>query len=337
LPARDRSEENAVNSKRILAALPAILLALSWSVNVSAQAYPSKPIRFIMPYPAGGSADIIGRMLAEKVTADMGQQVVVDNRPGAGSLIASELTAKSAPDGHTVILGGLASHVVAPALQGKKSPYDPITDFTPITLATKNPNVLCVNPAVPVKTIQEYIALAKSRDGQLIYASSGNGTSQHLSGTLLQQKTGIRLTHVPYRGGAPAIADLVGGHVPSMFITLPAPVAHIKAGRLRAIGITSDKRAAVLPDVPTIAESGVPGYAVTNWYGVWGPAKIPAQVAARLNQSFVKALGDPGLRSRLEASGAEPAPTSIREFDAFVKAENATWKPIISAAGLQVQ
>jgi tripartite-type tricarboxylate transporter receptor subunit TctC len=314
------------------------LLAIAMALGMApAGAFPTKPLRFIMPFPAGGAADIVGRLIADKLSADLGQQTVIDNRPGAGGSIAAEITARAAPDGHTFILGGLATHVVNPLMQGGKASYDPLRDFTPITLATKNPNVLCVHPGQPVKTVRDYIALAKAKQGQLIYASAGNGTSQHLSATLFEQMAGVRLSHVPYRGGPPAIADLVGGQVPSMFITLPAPVAHIQAGRLRAIAVTSDKRSPSLPDIPTIAESGLPGYSVSNWYGVWGPARLPAAVLARLNQSFVKALKQEDLVRRIDAGGAESVPGTPAEFDGFIRSEYQRWKPVIAAAGLKAQ
>ncbi|MDB5811414.1 MAG: hypothetical protein JWN94_3536 [Betaproteobacteria bacterium] len=301
------------------------------STLLHAQSYPSKPIRFIVPFAAGGSADIVARVLAPKLGEQLGQQIVIDNRAGASAIIGVEAGAKAPPDGYTVTLGGFSSHVIN-AFLFPKLPYDPIRDFVAITVMTRIPNVLSAHPSVPAKSIKELIAFAKSHPGQLTYATSGSGSSQHLSGVLLQKLSGISITHVPYRSGAPAVTDLLGGHVATMFATAPSVAPHIRSGRLRALGVTSATRSPALPDVPAIGEI-VKGYDIATYYSAHVPAGTSKEIVGKLYAALAKVLVTPDVKERLAADGAEVVANTPDEFAAQLKAEHARWGPLIRESG----
>ncbi len=313
-------------------ALPFLFALLP--IGVAAQAgYPSKPVRFIVPSAAGGGTDIIARSLAQKLSESLGQQFVVDNRPGAGQMIGIELAAKSAPDGYTLVMA--ASTLAINSIMFKKVSYDPVRDFAPITQAASLPNVLVVHPSLPVRTVRELIALARQRPGQINFASAGIGTSPQMSIELLKSMAGIDLVHFPYKGTTPGIVDLLAGEVTVMTPNVLTALPHIKAGKLRALAVTSARRSEALPDVPTIAESGLPGYDSTQWYGVLAPAGTPRGIVAKLHVEMVRALRLPDVRERLAADGAEPVGSTPEEFAAFIKSEIEKWARVATAAGIR--
>ena len=295
---------------------------------------PQKPIRWIVPFAAGGAADIVSRIITLKVGEILGVQVVVDNRGGASGIIGAEAGAKAAPDGYTVALGGLSSQVLNFYLF-EKLPYDP-RELTHVALLTLVPNVFTAHPSVPVKNVKEYLALAKARPGEMTYASSGVGSSQHLNAVVLQQMTGVKLTHVPYRSGAPAITDLLGGHVMSMFVTIPSGAPHMRAGRLRALAVASGQRSQALPDVPSIGET-VKGYDMTTWYSLHAPPKTPRQIVLTINAAVNAALNDPEVRRKLTDDGAILKPMSPEEFTAFFNKEFERWGPVIRQSGIKAE
>lgn len=300
-----------------------------------AQTYPSKPVRFIVPFAAGGSADIVARVLAPKLGEQLGQTIVIDNRAGASAIIGVEAGAKAAPDGYTVTLGGFSSHVIN-AFLFPKLPYDPVRDFVAITVLTRIPNVLSAHPSVPVKSVPELISFARARPGAITYASSGSGSSQHLSGVLLEKLAGVRITHVPYRSGAPAVTDLLGGHVSVMFATMPSVVPHIRTGRLRALGVTAATRSPALPAVQTIGET-VKGYDIATYYSLHAPAGTAKEIITRLYAAFAKVLLTPEIKERLAADGAEVVANTPDEFSAQLKAEHARWGPLIRESGVRAE
>ena len=311
-----------------------ICAALLCAVSMAAysQAYPGKPVRFLVGFTPGGGNDIVARIVATKITEIWGQQLVVENRPGAGSNIAAEAVARAVPDGYTLLLCITATHAINPALY-KKIPYDHIRDFAPVSLIGTTANVLVVHPSLPVKSVGQFIAYAKANPGKISYASGGVGTSLHLSMELLRSMTGINVVHIPYKGTGPAATDLIGGQVPSMFGNLPSQLPNINNGRLRPLGVTSARRSAQLPDVPTFIESGVPGFEVTAWYGICAPAGMPGQVLAKLNADAVKALNSPDLRQRLTDQGVEAAPSTPGEFSAFIQSETVKWAKVVRSSG----
>ena len=291
-----------------------------------AQSYPAKPIRIIVPYPPGGGTDVVARTLAQKMTEGMGQPVLVDNRPGANSIIGSDAVAKAAPDGYTVLIT-LATHVINPALY-TKLPYGP-EDHAPVTVLAEYPFVITVHPSLPVKNVKELIAFAKSRPGQLAFASSGNGSGPHLGMELFKNMAGIDVVHVPYKGAGQAMTDLLSGQVPIFLNNFLAGAQMIKAGRLRALAVTSSKRSSAAPSVPTVAESGVPGYVVTGWYGMMLPAATPAAVLRTLHDGTVKALKSKEVSGRLSVEAAEVIANTPQEFAVFLKAESEKWTAVI--------
>ncbi len=311
-----------------------VLLAVL-ATSASAQAYPTKPIRLVVPVPAGGPPDILAREVAQKLTEAWGQAVVVDNRPGAGGNIGSELVAKSPPDGYTLLMGTVGTHAINPSLYAKM-PYDHVQDFTPVILVAGVPNVLVVNPALPVSSVQGLIAYAKANPGKLNFASSGNGTSIHLSGELFKVMTGVDMTHVPYKGSSPALRDLMGGQVQLMFDNLPSSLALIKAGKLKALAVTSAARAAALPDVPTVAEAGLPGFEASSWFGVLGPAGTPPAIVAKLNGEIAKWLATPEAKDKLLSQGAITAGGTPEDFVRHIATETAKWQRVAKASGAKV-
>ncbi len=302
----------------------------------SGQAYPNKPVRVIVGFPAGGGVDITARIFTAKLSEIWGSPILVENRSGAGSTVAADLVAKSPPDGYTLMLVSIASHGIAPSMYSKL-PYDTIKDFAPISLIGTTPNVLNVHPSLPARSVSEFIALAKANPGKIQYGSSGIGTSPHLSMELFKMMAGIDIFHVPYKGGAPALADLMGGHVSAMLGNLPEQIGAIKAAKVRAIGISSVKRSPLLPAVATIAESGVPGFEVTAWYGVAAPAATPKPVLEKINADMIRALKMQDLQQRLLEQGIDPAPTTPEQFAAFIRSEIARWAKVAKVSGAAAQ
>jgi tripartite-type tricarboxylate transporter receptor subunit TctC len=297
-----------------------------------AQAYPTKPIRLVCPFPPGGTTDVVARMVAQGLSEAWGHQVIVDNRGGAGGLIGTETVAKASPDGYTVLLGSITTHAVNPALY-KKINFDPVKDFAPVSLVVSSPQLLAVHPSVAAKSIKDLIALARAKPGQLNYASAGSGTSPHLTFELFKSVANIDVTHVPYKGTGPAITELVGGQVQTMITGVVALMPHIKSGKLRGLAVTSKKRVAALPEIPTMIESGVPGFDVSSWFGVFLPAGTPKVIVAKMNGEIHKILAKPDVRKRLMDLGADPDPNSPEEFVAYVKSEMVRWGNVVNATG----
>jgi len=306
-----------------------------FSFNCAGQAFPAKPIRFIVPYPPGGSADILARGIGQKAGEGLGQTLVVENRPGAGTAIGAEALAKSAPDGYAVMLGTVSSHAINPALN-PKLPFDPVKDFTPVSLVASIPFAMIVHPSVAAKNVQEFVALARSKPGALNYSSAGNGTSNHLAGELLKSMAGIDIVHIPYKGSAPALTDLLAGQVALMFDLVLTAAPHVRSGAARGLAVTGTKRSSVLPDLPTVAESGVPGYEVSAWFGIFAPAGVPQPVVQRLNAEFVRAMQQPDLRQRLASQGAEPLTSTPAEFAAYLRSEIDKWGKVVKVSGMKV-
>lgn len=314
-------------------ALVSFVLMLLTATAAGAQAYPSKAVRLIVPFAAGGSTDIIGRTVGQKLNEMWGQPVLVDNRPGGSTVIGTDAVAKAAPDGYTLLITP-APFTIVPSLIGKL-PYDPARDFEPITLINTTPLVIVVHPGVPARSIKELIALAKSRPGALNYGSSGAGGSNHLAGELFNAMAGVKMVHVPYKGNAPALADLVGGHVDAVFNGLTSAMPLIKSGRLRALAVTSLARAGALPDMPTLDELGLKGFQAVAWNGLTAPARTPKEVIARLNADVLKVVRSPELAERLKAEGSDPVGNSPAQYAAFLRDEIAKWAKVIKQAGIK--
>jgi tripartite-type tricarboxylate transporter receptor subunit TctC len=300
---------------------------------VAAQTYPVRPIRIVVPQSAGGSTDLVARPLAQRLADALGHSVVVDNRPGAGSTIGTDLVAKAAPDGYT-LLAVAASFTMSPSLY-KSLPFDPVRDFASITLLSSLPNIMVVHPSLPVKSVKELVALAKARPGQLNHGSSGVATGTHMSMELFKYLTGIKMVHVPYKGGAPSVTALISGEVHLTFATISTALPHVKSGKLRALAVSTARRSPAAPEVPTIAESGVPGYDYASWIGLLAPAKTPSSIIIRLNAASVNAVHTPEIRAVFAAEGSEPVGSSPDEFDAIIKSEVARWRKVVSAAGIK--
>lgn len=309
------------------------LLLIACVSGAFAQSYPSRPIRYIVPQAPGGSSDTLARVIAQRAGEGLGQQLVVDNRPGATGIIGAEVVARANPDGYT-LLQVATSHATNPAMQAKL-PYDTLRDFAPISLLSQQPNIWLAHPSVPVKTIKELIAYAKGKPGQVNFASSGTGGSQHLAGELLKSMAAIDMTHIPYKGSPPALVDVLAGRVPLMSSTMPPALPHIKSGKVRVIAVTSAKRSPALPDVPTVAESGVPGYEAIAWQGLVAPAGTPRSVIARVNAEFVKALKLPDVTAKLNEQGFETVASTPEWFAQYIRTEIAKWSKVIKAAGIK--
>lgn len=316
-------------------ACAAALFAIS-TAFAQTQAFPTKPIRFVVPFAPGGSTDTLARTLGTKLSEGLGQQVVIDNRAGGNGLIGMEIVAKAPPDGHTIVLGYIANLAIDPSLYSKL-PFDPIKDYEPVTLIATSPNVLVVHPSVPANNLKELIALAKAKPGGINYASASVGSVGHLTGELLNQLAGIKMVHVAYKGSGQAVTDLLGGHIQAMFSGFSSTLPHIKAGKLRALAQTGAKRSPALPDVPTIAESGFPGFEATAWYGVLAPAKTPKPIVNRLNAELLKALKLPDVRERLAGLGFEIAATTPEQFGAYIRSEIKKWSKVVKASGARVE
>ncbi len=314
----------------------AVVVALASSGAAHAQAYPNKPVRVMVGYVPGGGVDTTARIVAAALTEVWGTQVLVENRPGAGGNIATEVTAMAAPDGYTLVLCNIGSHGVTPARFGKRLTYDPVGDFAFPAMIGGVPNIFMVHPSAPMKTLKQYIAYARANPGKLNFGSSGVGASPHMSIELLMSITGINIVHVPYKGAAAALADTISGQIESSVGNLAGgPLAAVRSGRLRGLGVTSAKRSAQLPDVPTFQEQGVPGYDVTGWYGLCTQSKVPQPIIAKINADMNKLLaGGTVLRKRLEEQAIDVSPASPEEFAAHVKAEIAKWTKVVKDAGL---
>lgn len=297
--------------------------------------YPTRPIRLIVPYAPGGSSDIIARLYAQRLTETMGHTFVVDNRPGAGGTIGTDITAKSTPDGYTLLLQDMP-HTINPAVYGKV-PYDPLRDFEPVTLVARAPQWLFVFPAVPAKTVSEFVALAKAQPNNLKIGSAGNGSGTHLMAELLMRGGGIRLNHVPYKGAGPAVSATVGGEMNAVFTSMPAAVSFVQSGRLRPIGVTTRTRHPLQPDVPTFEESGVRGMVLTHWFGVLGPAPMPKPVIARVHDEFVAAANHPAIVERYKGLMLDVATSSPQEFRALIESDLARWGKVVRDAGIKAQ
>ena len=316
-----------------------VLLAAMAGVSLTslphAQNYPNRPVRLVVPFSAGGAADVPGRILTQKLSEALGHQVVVDNRPGAGSTIGAEQVAKAPPDGYTLLMIS-NTHFVSAALY-KKLAYDALSDYAPVTQVTSAPNVIVVHPSLPVKTVRELISLAKAKPGKIDYASSGNGSTQHLTGALFTKMAGIDMTHIPYRGSGPVTADLLGGQVTVGFPGIAGMLPQIKAGKLRALAVTSARRSPELPDLPTVAEAGVKGYDVTAWFGVTGPKDMPRDIVLRLHGELVRILKNPDVQKLLLNAGQEVAWQESPElFGDMLKVESAKWARMVKESGAQV-
>lgn len=306
------------------------------SYSAFAQRYPEKTIRFIAPYAPGGSTDLLTRSLAQKLTEYLGQTVVADNRPGAGGNVGAEIAAKAAPDGYTILLAPVSPMAINVTLYGKKLPFNPEKDFAPITLVAKVPLVIVVNLAVPAKTLQEFITLAKSRPGKMTYGSSGNGSSNHMTGAMLMSAAQLDMVHVPYKGGGPGMIALLGGEIDMMVAQIPSSRQLHMSGKVRALALSGAKRSAALPDVPTMIESGLPGFEATSWYCVVAPAGTPKAIIDRLNAEIVKALNTPEMRQRLADDGAEVESSTPAELARFVHSEIAKWAKAVKDSGARI-
>ena len=322
--------------RKIVILCAGMLLTLA-ATAAQAQAYPARPIRFVVPYAPGGPLDLIARAIGQKLTEATGQAVVVDNKPGAGGNIGADIVAKAAPDGYTIVMGAVATHAINPTLY-PKIPYDPVKDFTPVAMVAVVPNVLVVNPALPVKSVKELIDFAKARPSYLNFASGSTGSTGHLAGELFNALAGVQMVHIPYKGGAPAMADLLVGQVQLMFDNLANALPQVKAGKLRALAVTTAQRAAFAPDLPTLAEAGVPGFDLTTWFGIFLPGNAPRDIVLRLNTEINKALNAPDMKDRLEKMGAEPPANNTPErFAAFIKVEFDKYARVIKASGAKVE
>jgi len=310
---------------KFLLALAAFSAALGAATVNAVAAYPDRPVRMIVPYPPGGGNDTLARLFGMKLTEAWGQQVVVDNRPGAGTIIGTQIAARAVPDGYTLLLSSIATHAIAPNLYAKPG-YDPVKDFSPVTL-----------PAVPAKSLKELIALAKARPGELKFASGGLATPPHMAGEIFASMTGIRLIHVPYKGGGPAIVGLIGGEATMMFDTAASILPHVQSGKLRALAIARSARLAEYPNLPTFTEAGVAGYEVNAWYSVHAPAGVPKDVIAKVNRDLVRALKQPDIQERLKVLGSEGVGDTPEHFAAFVRSESAKYAKAIREAGVKVE
>lgn len=322
--------------KHVASLLRAALALLVGAIGSSAvAAWPERPIRFIVPFPPGGGADIMARPMSALLSRNLGQQVVVDNRGGAGGTLAAALAAKASPDGYTLFFGTVGTHAIHASLYAKL-PYDPVNDFAPIALTHNAPRVLVVHASVPVKSVSELIAYAKSKPGQVTFASAGNGGTNHLSGELFKVMAGVDMVHVPFKGAGPAAADVLAGRIPLTFDSIPVWINHIRSGKVRALGVTTLKRSATLPDVPTIAESGLPGFDVANWLGVYAPAGTGKTIIDRMNAELATAMADADIRRQLIEQGVEPMHTSPGELAALMRRDTAKWAKIVKASGAKL-
>jgi tripartite-type tricarboxylate transporter receptor subunit TctC len=321
----------AVSVRRAVVLVVAVLLT---SANASlAQSYPDKPIRIVVTFPAGGPTDAVARPISQSLSSTWGQPVIIDNRGGAGGIVGTEIVAHSAPDGYNLLIGTAGGMSINPSLHAKLS-YDPFKDFAPISMLVINPQILVMHPALAASNVRELVALAKSKPGQLNFASSGTGTATHLGLELFKAATGINVVHVPYKGGAPALTDLIAGQVQLLFISIPSVMPQVKAGRLKALAVSSARRSLSAPDVPTVAESGYPGFEYVNWNALFAPAATPRAIINKLNSEVVKIMRDPDLAQKLVSQGAEPAPGTPEQLAQYMRVDFDRWRKVIRAAGI---
>ncbi len=321
-----------MTGRRATLSLAATLAISTPHAAAAADAYPARPIRFVVAFPPGGGTDIIARSIAQKLSDRLAQQVVVDNRPGAGGNIGTDIVAKAAPDGYTMLMGSAGPLAINASLFASM-PFDPVRDLAPVTLAASTPNVLVVHPSLHASTVKELIALARAHPGGINFASSGHGTPAHLAGELFNSMAGVKLVHVPYKGAAPALADLLGGQVQLMFSTMPPALPHVKDGKLRALAVTSAKRSPAAPDLPTVDEIALPGFEANTWHGVVVPAGTPSDIVGRLNRDIVAILHQPDVVERLSAQGAEPVGSTPEEFAAYIRSETVKWAKVVRESG----
>jgi tripartite-type tricarboxylate transporter receptor subunit TctC len=319
-------------SKRFLCLAAALLLCVP---HAFAQTYPAKPIRIVVPYPPGGFNDTLGRTFAAKFSEVWGQPAFVENKPGANTVIGTDFVAKSAPDGYTLLIVAFP-FAVTPSLL-KNMPYDTVKDFAPVVWAAVSPNVLVVNPSLPVKSVAELVALAKAKPNSLSYASTGNGSSNHISMELFKSLAGVEIVHIPYKGSGPAVTDLLGGQVQLMFDNAPNVMPQVKAGKLRALGMSSAKRSSFAPDIPTVAESGVPGYEVAVWFGLVAPAGTPREIVQKLNAEAMRILAMPDVRERFLSQGVEPVGSTPEQFGEHIKSQMTKWAKVVQDAGVKAE
>ncbi|MCE9641351.1 MAG: tripartite tricarboxylate transporter substrate binding protein [Betaproteobacteria bacterium] len=322
-------QASIIHALRVVACALAIMI---FAGPAAAQNYPVKPVRMVVPFPPGGNTDIIARVFAPKMAENLGQQIVVENRGGAGSVIGTDVVAKAAPDGYMILMVS-AAHTINPAMI-KKLPYDSVKDFTPIALIADVPTAFVVHPALPAKTVKEFIALARARPGQINYSTSGSGTVGHLAAELLSSMTGIKMVHVPYKGSGPSMVDLVAGHVQMQLSSMPAAIQYVRTGRLRLIAQTGKTRSAAAPDTPTMEEAGVPGFVVSSGFGMFAPANTPRAIVERIHAALVKALNDATVKDNLGKQGAEVVASTPDEYDQFNRAEIAKWIKVVAQAGI---
>ena len=313
----------------------AVAVAMLFPGLAMAQSYPNRPIRVILAVPAGGTPDVMARTVTPGMSRALGQQLVVDNRAGAGGIIGAELAAKAQPDGYTLLVSSAGPLTIIPHMQ-KNLAYDPTRDFAPIGLISSNPFLLITHPSVPAKTVKELVALAKAQPGKLNYASAGNGAANHLAMELFKSMAGINITHVPYKGAPQAVSDVLAGHMNMMFNSIPPVLSHIKAERIRALGVGAPKRAAQLPDVPTITEAGVPGYEAITWFGFLAPAKTPKSIVAQISDALVKGLNAPETRSLIETQGMDPGTGKPEEFAALLRREYDRYARVVKISGAKI-
>jgi len=312
-----------------------ISVAFAWAPPAAAQPYPAKPVRIVVPFPAGGIADVYARLIGARLTDAWGQPLIVENRTGAGGNIAADFVAKSPADGHTLVMWSLGTHAVNVTLFAKL-PYDPVRDFAPIALVLEAEGLLVVHPSVPAQSVPELIALARSKPGGLTFASAGMGTASHLAGELFKTMAKVEMVHIPYKGNVPAITDLLAGQTSLLFATMPTVLPHAKAGKLRALATIGATRSAAAPELPTVAEAALPGFEVNNWIGLFAPAGTSPEIVRRWNGEVVRFMGSPEIEARLRGEGARFSATTPEQFSAFVSAEIAKWAPVVKASGARV-
>lgn len=316
--------------------LAAAALLVTGMGSALAQAdFPSKPLTMIVPFSAGGTTDILARIVGQALGQELGESIIIENKPGAGGNIGAQQAARAKADGYTLFMGTVGTHAINQSLY-KKLPYDPLKDFTPLSRVATVPNLLVAHPSRPYKTVQEMIAYAKANPGDVTYGSPGSGASPHVSGALFQSMTGAELTHIPYKGSAPAVSDLLGNQIAVIFDNMPSAIQHVRSGKLRPIAVTTAKRSPELPDVPTIAEAGVPGYEATSWFGLWAPAGTPAPVLDKLHSALTKVLQDPAVVKKIADQGGEVVIDTPAEFEAFIQSEAAKWGKVVKESGAEV-
>ena len=313
----------------------AALLATGMGAAVAQDGYPTKPLTMVVPFSAGGTTDILARIVGQALGQDLGQTIIIENKPGAGGNIGAQQAARAKADGYTLFMGTVGTHAINQALY-KKLPYDPVKDFTPLSRVANVPNLLVVHPSRPYKTVKEMIEYGKKHPNDITFGSPGSGASPHVSGALFQSMTGVELTHVPYKGSAPAISDLLGNQIAVMFDNMPSAIQHVRSGKLIPIAVTTAKRSPELPNVPTIAEAGVPGYEATSWFGLWSVAGTPQPILDKLHASLTKVLKDPAVAKKIADQGGEVVIETPAQFDAFIKSEAAKWGKVVKESGAEV-